>query len=82
MNPGETVALVGPSGAGKSTVFHLLLRFYDPQSGTIRIDDVDLRDLALRDLRGAIAMVPQDTVIFGASALDNIRFGRTESGLE
>lgn len=82
VNPGETVALVGPSGAGKSTVFHLLLRFYDPQSGTIRIDDVDLRDLALRDLRGAIAMVPQDTVIFGASALDNIRFGRTESGLE
>ncbi len=74
--PGETVALVGPSGAGKSTVFHLLLRFYDPQHGTIRIDDVNLRDQALAGLRGSIALVPQDTVIFGASAADNIRFGR------
>jgi ATP-binding cassette subfamily B protein len=73
--PGETVALVGPSGAGKSTVFHLLLRFYDPQQGAIRIDGVDLRDLALAELRGTIALVPQDTVIFGASAADNIRFG-------
>ena len=77
--PGETVALVGPSGAGKSTVFHLLLRFYDPQHGTIAIDGTDLRALALPDLRGAIALVPQDTVIFGASAADNIRFGRTDA---
>jgi ATP-binding cassette subfamily B protein len=77
--PGETVALVGPSGAGKSTVFHLLLRFYDPQHGTIRIDGADLKALALGDLRGAIALVPQDTVIFGASARDNIRFGRIDA---
>jgi ATP-binding cassette, subfamily B, bacterial len=79
VRPGETVALVGPSGAGKSTVFHLLLRFYDPQSGSIRIDGTDLRALALPELRGAIALVPQDTVIFGASARDNIRFGRADA---
>ncbi|WP_257386568.1 ABC transporter transmembrane domain-containing protein [Tahibacter caeni] len=79
VRPGETVALVGPSGAGKSTVFQLLLRFYDPQSGTVSIDGQDLRALALPELRGAIALVPQDTVIFGASALDNIRFGRVDA---
>ncbi len=77
--PGETVALVGPSGAGKSTVFHLLLRFYDVQSGTIRIDGVDLKRLALPELRQSIALVPQDTVIFGANARDNIRFGRVDA---
>ena len=77
--PGETVALVGPSGAGKSTVFHLLLRFYDPQHGTIRIDGTDLRAITLPALRGAVALVPQDTVIFGASARDNIRFGRVDA---
>ena len=77
--PGETVALVGPSGAGKSTVFHLLLRFYDPQRGTIRVDGADLKALALPELRGAIALVPQDTVIFGASARDNIRFGKVDA---
>jgi ATP-binding cassette subfamily B protein len=77
--PGETVALVGPSGAGKSTVFHLLLRFYDPQRGAIRIDGADLKALALPELRGAIALVPQDTVIFGASARDNIRFGKVDA---
>jgi ATP-binding cassette subfamily B protein len=76
IRPGETVALVGPSGAGKSTVFSLLLRFYDPQSGRISIDGVDLRALALAELRGAIALVPQETVIFSGSAADNIRFGR------
>ncbi len=76
---GETVALVGPSGAGKSTVFHLLLRFYDPQCGMISIDGIDLRALAVADLRGAIALVPQDTVVFGASAADNIRFGRIDA---
>lgn len=80
VRPGETVALVGPSGAGKSTVFQLLLRFYDPQSGSVRIDGQDLRALPLPELRGAIALVPQDTVIFGASAFDNIRFGRIDAG--
>jgi len=74
--PGETVALVGPSGAGKSTVFSLLLRFHDPVAGSIRFDGVELRALALPELRGAIALVPQETVIFGGSAADNIRFGR------
>ena len=76
VRPGETVALVGPSGAGKSTVFSLLLRFYDPQSGRISIDGIDLRAVTLADLRGAIALVPQETVIFSGSAADNIRFGR------
>ncbi|KAG9553471.1 hypothetical protein KCV01_g22683, partial [Aureobasidium melanogenum] len=74
--PGETVALVGPSGAGKSTVFSLLLRFHDPATGSIRFDGVDLRAMALPELRGAIALVPQETVIFGGTAADNIRFGR------
>jgi ATP-binding cassette subfamily B protein len=77
--PGETVALVGPSGAGKSTVFSLLLRFHDPISGSIRFDGVELRALALPELRGAIALVPQETVIFGGSAADNIRFGREDA---
>lgn len=77
--PGETVALVGPSGAGKSTVFSLLLRFYDAQSGRLTIDGEALHALDLRELRRAIAMVPQDTVIFGASAADNIRFGRIDA---
>jgi len=76
VRPGETVALVGPSGAGKSTVFSLLLRFYDPQSGSISLDGIDLRAVTLDDLRGAIALVPQETVIFSGSAADNIRFGR------
>jgi ATP-binding cassette subfamily B protein len=76
VRPGETVALVGPSGAGKSTVFSLLLRFYDPQGGRISIDGIDLRAVTLDDLRGAIALVPQETVIFSGSAADNIRFGR------
>jgi ATP-binding cassette subfamily B protein len=80
VRPGETVALVGPSGAGKSTVFSLLLRFYDPQSGHISIDGVDLRALRLAELRGAIALVPQETVIFSGSATDNIRFGRSDAG--
>jgi ATP-binding cassette subfamily B protein len=80
IRPGETVALVGPSGAGKSTVFALLLRFYDPQTGAIRLDGTDLRALALPELRGAIALVPQETVIFAGSAADNIRFGRQDAG--
>ena len=79
IKPGETVALVGPSGAGKSTVFHLLLRFYDPQRGSVSIDDIDVKRLSLPGLRGAIALVPQDTTMFGASARDNIRFGRVDA---
>ncbi|HEX7815014.1 ABC transporter transmembrane domain-containing protein [Dyella sp.] len=76
VRPGETVALVGPSGAGKSTVLAMLLRFYDPQQGRITLDGVDLKTLALDELRGAIALVPQETVVFSGSAADNIRFGR------
>lgn len=79
VNPGETVALVGPSGAGKSTVFGILLRFYDPQSGSVKLDGIDLRALTLPDLRGAIALVPQETVIFSGTAADNIRFGRQDA---
>ena len=74
--PGETVALVGPSGAGKSTAFQLLLRFYDPASGTVLIDGVDIATLDPKALRAQIALVPQDTVLFGASARENIRYGR------
>lgn len=77
--PGETVALVGPSGAGKSTVLQLLMRFYDPQSGSIRLDGIDLRDVARADFRRAFAMVPQDPVIFATSALENIRFSRPDA---
>jgi len=73
--PGETVALVGASGAGKSTVFQLMLRFYDPQQGTIRLGDTPIRDMALEDLRQRIGIVPQDAVIFSTSALENIRYG-------
>jgi ATP-binding cassette subfamily B protein len=76
---GEKVAIVGPSGAGKSTVFHLILRFSDPVSGTITFDGVPLRDAAPYALRRHIALVPQDAVVFAASAGDNIRFGRPEA---
>jgi ATP-binding cassette subfamily B protein len=79
IRPGETVAVVGPSGAGKSTLFQLLLRFYDPQSGTILLDGVDIRDLDLHTLRGALGIVPQDTVIFSADAMENIRYGRADA---
>ncbi len=74
--PGETIAFVGPSGAGKSTTFQLLLRFYDPDSGRVLIDDRRLLDLRPEDIRAQIGLVPQDTVLFGASARDNIRYGR------
>jgi ATP-binding cassette subfamily B protein len=73
------VALVGPSGAGKSTVFQLLLRFYDPARGTIRIDGVDIADADPREVRRRLGIVPQDTMIFAASALENIRYGRPEA---
>jgi len=79
IEPGETVALVGPSGAGKTTVFQLLLRFYDPQQGTIRMDGVDLRDCEPQALRSRIALVAQDPVIFSATAMENIRYGRPEA---
>jgi ATP-binding cassette subfamily B protein len=80
--PGERVALVGPSGAGKSTVFALLLRFYDPQRGAVRIDGIDLRDMEPRAARGLVAVVPQDPVIFAASVLDNVRYGRPGTSRE
>jgi ATP-binding cassette, subfamily B, bacterial len=80
--PGERVALVGPSGAGKSTVFALLLRFYDPQHGAVRIDGVDVRSMAPRALRGLLAVVPQEPVIFAASVLENVRYGRPAAGRE
>ena len=77
--PGETVALVGPSGAGKSTVIQLLLRFYDPNSGEIRLDDQSLNDMTRADFRKHIALVPQEPVIFAATARENIRFGRLDA---
>jgi ATP-binding cassette subfamily B protein len=79
IEPGEKVAFVGPSGAGKSTTFQLLLRFYDPQTGRILVDGVDIAAASPTDVRHRIGIVPQETVIFGASARDNIRFGRPEA---
>jgi ATP-binding cassette subfamily B protein len=76
IRPGETVAVVGPSGAGKTTLFQLFLRFYDPQSGSITLDGVDIRNLDLHTLRDAVGIVPQDTVIFSTDAMENIRYGR------
>jgi ATP-binding cassette subfamily B protein len=76
VEPGETLAIVGPSGAGKSTSFQLLLRFYDLRRGAIRIDGIDIARLDPRELRRQIGLVPQDTVLFGESALENIRYGR------
>ncbi len=79
VRPGETIALVGPSGAGKTTVFQLLQRFYDPQQGRVVLDGVPLPRLSLQELRGRIGVVPQEPVIFSASAMDNIRYGRPEA---
>jgi ATP-binding cassette, subfamily B, bacterial len=82
VKPGEKVAIVGPSGAGKSTLFHLLLRYYDPTGGIITFDGVDLTRTDPTDLRRHIALVPQDAVIFAASAAENIRFGRADASDE
>ena len=82
VEPGSTVALVGPSGAGKSTVFQLLLRFYDARSGTVTIDDVPVHEAGLEALRERIGLVPQDSVVFSTSALENIRYGRPSASDE
>jgi ATP-binding cassette subfamily B protein len=79
---GEKLAIVGPSGAGKSTIFHLLLRFYDPTSGAIAFDGVRIADADPRELRRRVALVPQDTAIFGATVADNIRFGRPDATMD
>ena len=79
VRPGETVALVGPSGAGKSTVFQLLLRFYDTGAGDVLVDGVDVRTSALADLRARIGIVPQDSTVFSANAMENIRYGRPDA---
>ena len=82
VEPGETVALVGPSGAGKSTIFQLAQRFYDPAEGSIRLDGVELREADPAAIRARIAVVPQETVIFAASARDNLRYGRWDASDE
>ncbi|MGZ9897512.1 ABC transporter transmembrane domain-containing protein [Shewanella gaetbuli] len=79
IQPGERVALVGPSGAGKSTLFELLLRFYQPKSGQVMLDGVDIANLSLQQLRQQYALVPQESVIFAASVLENVRYGRVDA---
>lgn len=82
VHPGEKVALVGPSGSGKTTVFHLLLRFYDPSRGHTLLDGVDLRDLDLKELRDQIGFVAQDPIVFSGTVYDNIRYGRPDATFE
>ncbi|HEY8248700.1 MAG TPA: ABC transporter transmembrane domain-containing protein [Hyphomicrobium sp.] len=82
VNPGETVAVVGPSGAGKSTIFNLLLRFFDPQSGAVRVDGVRACDAALDELRARMALVPQDVALFAGTVADNIRYGSPDADFE
>lgn len=79
IKPGETVALVGPSGAGKSTIFQLLMRFFDPDTGSIEVDGMGIETMLREDMRRAYALVPQDPVIFATTAMENIRFGRPEA---
>jgi ATP-binding cassette subfamily B protein len=79
VGPGEKLALVGPSGAGKTTIFQLLMRFYDPGAGVIRLDGVDLKRADPRAVRGRIALVPQDPAIFAASVRDNVRYGQPDA---
>ncbi|MEC9079560.1 MAG: ABC transporter transmembrane domain-containing protein, partial [Pseudomonadota bacterium] len=79
INAGEHVAIVGPSGAGKSTLYQLLLRFYEPQVGTMTIDGVDIQQVEPQAVRQALALVPQECVIFGTTAIENIRFGRPQA---
>ncbi|QNE05784.1 ABC transporter transmembrane domain-containing protein [Croceicoccus marinus] len=82
VEPGETVAVVGPSGAGKSTLFQLIARFYDPQSGSVRVDGIDLTRADPGELRQRLALVPQESVLFAASARDNLRYGAWDASDE
>ncbi len=82
IHSGETVAVVGPSGAGKSTLFHLLMRFYNPQAGYVSLDGIDLRDADPEELRHRIALVPQDSVIFGTTVKENLLYGRPDASDE
>jgi ATP-binding cassette subfamily B protein len=82
VRPGETLAIVGPSGAGKTTLFQLAQRFYDPEGGAVRLDGIDVRTADPAELRARIAVVPQETVIFAASARDNLRYGRWDASDE
>ncbi len=82
VKPGETVAIVGPSGAGKSTIFNLVLRFYDPDQGTVRLDGIDVRRADLAALRSRLALVPQEPAIFSTTIRENIRFGRPDASDE
>src|SRR5690606_3525130 len=77
--PGETVAIVGPSGAGKTTIFSLLLRYYDPQAGSVLVDGTNIRETDPAELRKRIALVPQDPAGFATSIADNIGFGRPDA---
>jgi ABC-type multidrug transport system fused ATPase/permease subunit len=80
--PGESIAIVGPSGSGKSTVLRLLVRMFDPSSGTVKIDGVDVRDLTLESLRKSVAVVPQDTVLFNDTMLHNVTYGNMDASAD
>src|SRR5262249_52424169 len=81
-NPGEVIALVGPSGSGKSTLVSLIPRFYELKGGTIRVDGRDIRSLPLAELRGAIGIVPQETLLFSGTVRDNIAYGKLDASEE